>query len=105
MREAGTTNTGNKVRNVLSEVCPPHGGTHGLTTRALKLLMSIGIPLENTKRPEPRRAPASPSDRSLDEQLPPLQVCVRRVCVELSKGEDRAAIGVGPRQGDLISTP
>jgi hypothetical protein len=32
---------------------PTHRDRHGLTTRALKLLMSIRIPLENTKRPEP----------------------------------------------------
>jgi hypothetical protein len=42
----------------------PTGDRHGLTTRALKLLMSIGIPLENTKRPEPRRAPTRLVQRS-----------------------------------------
>jgi hypothetical protein len=31
----------------------PTGGTHGLTTQALKLLMSIGFPLENTKGRSP----------------------------------------------------
>ena len=39
----------------LARVCPPTEGSHGCTTEAFKLLMSIGIPLENTKRPEPRR--------------------------------------------------
>src|SRR5215216_577876 len=35
--------------------CARHtGGSHVRTTRALALLMSIGIPLENTKGPEPR---------------------------------------------------
>ena len=36
----------------------PTGGSHGRTTVAFTLLMSIGIPLENTKRPLPRRSPA-----------------------------------------------
>jgi hypothetical protein len=39
---------------VLRRVCSPHRGSHGRTARALKLLMSIGIPLENTKRPDPK---------------------------------------------------
>ena len=34
------------------------------TTEAFTLLMSIGIPLENTKRPQPRRAPARWVQRS-----------------------------------------
>src|SRR5215208_6868947 len=42
-------------------VVPEHRGNHVRITRALMLLMSIGIPLENTKRPQPRRTPAQSS--------------------------------------------
>jgi hypothetical protein len=35
------------------KVCPAHRDRYGRTTEAFTLLMSIGIPLENTKRPEP----------------------------------------------------
>jgi hypothetical protein len=33
-------------------LCPAHRDRHGRTTEAFTLLMSIGIPLEKTKRPE-----------------------------------------------------
>ena len=34
-------------------LCPAHRDRHGRTTEALTLLILIGIPLENTKSPEP----------------------------------------------------
>jgi hypothetical protein len=65
MIEAGAPSTGG-WNSADPHCCPkrcarPTGGTHGLTTEAFTLLISIGILLEIPKRPEPRRAPASPS--------------------------------------------
>jgi len=51
MIEAGAPSTGSCDS---SRVCPVSGGSHVRTTRALALLMLVRIPLENTKRPEPR---------------------------------------------------
>src|SRR5918994_6359141 len=64
MREAGASSTTGShrdsqpvlfhgVRHGVHGVVPEHRGNHVRTTRAFTLLMSIGIPLENTKRPEP----------------------------------------------------
>jgi hypothetical protein len=58
MIEADEPSTGGPLAARYIECARPTGGSHGLTTEAFTLLMSIGIPLENTKRPEPRRAPA-----------------------------------------------
>jgi hypothetical protein len=57
MREAGAPSTG-ATHESLARVCPPTGGSHFRTTEAFTLLTSIGVPLENTKRLEPRRVPA-----------------------------------------------
>jgi hypothetical protein len=50
---------GGQIRASGVHCARPTRGTHGLTTQAFKLLMSIGIPLENTKRPEPSRLVSS----------------------------------------------
>ena len=73
MREAGALSTTGSLRDSQPALFhavrhgvlyPSTGGSHGLTTRALKLLMSIGIPVENTKRLQPPRAPTLLVQRS-----------------------------------------
>jgi hypothetical protein len=48
MIEAGAPSTGKLQAH--PECARPTGGSHVRTTRALALLMAIGIPLENTNR-------------------------------------------------------
>jgi hypothetical protein len=43
---------------VLTRLCPPHRGGHDRTTETVTLLISVGIPLENTKGPKSVRASA-----------------------------------------------
>jgi len=54
MIEAGAPSMGTSTRNRTS-MCPPTGGSHDRTTEAFTLLISIGIPLENTKHRDSSR--------------------------------------------------
>jgi hypothetical protein len=64
---------------MLSEVwkcARPTGGSHGLTTEAFTLLISIGILLEIPKGPEPESPAPIGQDRRRGMLIPPGIMCV-----------------------------